>query len=141
MKYWAMVSGGKDSISLAHLLSNRDELEGVFHIDTGIAAPDVGPFVEMTCKRKGWPLEIVRTPKSYEWLVSKFGFPGPGGHIYAVTYLKGRAIRQFRKLHPGAILASGVRRNESVRRMGNAKAIQRLEGLEVHAPILDWSTK
>jgi 3'-phosphoadenosine 5'-phosphosulfate sulfotransferase (PAPS reductase)/FAD synthetase len=57
-----------------------------------------------------------------------------------VNYLKGRAIRLFKRTHPGAILASGVRLGESRRRMGTAKPESRLEGMRCVAPILGWTT-
>lgn len=148
-KLWALVSGGKDSMVLAdwlrHAVPDRGDewigLAGVLHIDTGIGTPDLIPFL----KQQFFDLEegfvIIRTPIEYDWFVRKYGFPGPAGHRYAVNYLKGRAIRQFRKSHPEAILASGVRRHESVRRMGTSKKWSKFEGLWCHAPLFDWTTE
>lgn len=139
--FWALLSGGKDSVVTAHVLAERGELRGCVYLDTGISTPDVRPFVERLCRDQGWPLKVYRTPIEYEWLVGRFGFPGPAGHGIAMNYLKGRPIRAFIKEHPNAILASGVRMRESSRRMGTAREWSRLEGAWCHAPILEWSTE
>ena len=116
-----------------------DRLAGVLHIDTGIAAPDLLPFIKL--QFFGQKLVIMKTPIEYEWLVRKYGFPGPAGHRYAVNYLKGRAIRLFKREYPDVLLASGVRRSESVRRMGTAKEWSKIEGLWCYAPLLNWTTE
>ena len=137
---WALVSGGKDSATTAHVLAARGDLEGCVFIDTGIAAPDVLSFVRVFCESNGWPLEVYRTPIAYEDLVLRYGFPGPAQHGIAMNSLKGRALRLFHKAHPEAIAASGVRTAESARRFRSARAESVMDGLKIIAPILDWST-
>jgi 3'-phosphoadenosine 5'-phosphosulfate sulfotransferase (PAPS reductase)/FAD synthetase len=146
---YALFSGGKDSMTLAHVLASQDMLEGVVAFDTGIAVPDWRPFIEDVCRQQGWDLTILSThdskflkePVTYEALVRRFGFPGPGMHGYFMTYLKGRCISQFRKLHPHALLASGVRAGESKRRLSNTRQWSVMEGMPVWAPLWDWTTE
>ena len=147
MKYWALISGGKDSIATAHVLANRNELEGCVFIDTGIAAPDVQPFVRELCDRQGWELEIARASNgplkslTYDEIVLRYGFPGPAQHTMVMDYLKARAMRSFiLTRHPDAAFASGVRRLESKRRSLNAKRTGTIRGAKVIAPIFDWPT-
>jgi len=140
-KLWCLLSGGKDSMTTAHVLASENRLAGCAFLDTGIAAPDVRPFVEAECDRRGWPLEVYRTPAVYEDLVLKFGFPGPGMHGLVMNYLKGRGIRRFKAAHPGEALASGVRRAESSRRFRNTKPESIMERVRVYAPIFDWTTE
>lgn len=141
LKTWCLLSGGKDSMTVAHLLDQREELAGCLAIDTGISTPDWRPFIEQTCAEMDWPLVVVRTPESYEDLVMRYGFPGPDLHRVMFSALKGRGVRAFRKMHPGARLASGVRRRESQRRAQNVPVAGDFEGLPVVRPIEDWTTE
>jgi len=140
MKYWSLFSGGKDSITLAHHLASKGQLEGIVTIDTGISTPDHLPFVKNVCQQFGWDLKVYRTPESYDALVLKYGFPKPPSHSWFRTYLKGRCIRQFHKENPEAVLASGVRRHESKRRFKNTREEGEWEGAKIHSPIHDWQT-
>lgn len=137
---FALVSGGKDSLSTAQVLANADRLLGCVALGTGISTPDWRDFVIDTCKKRGWPLEFHHTTVSFEDLVKKYGFPGPGMHQQFMTYLKGRAIREFRRKHPSGILASGTRTDESQRRFINTKPISVWEGVPILTPIYDWTT-
>lgn len=137
---WALVSGGKDSVTMAHVLATRGRLRGVAFIDTGIACPDTRPFVERLCDREGWELKVTRTPVSYEEFVLKYGFPGPAQHSVVMSALKGRAIRELRKHVDGLVLASGVRRLESARRSRSVLRRESIEGVPIVAPISEWPT-
>ena len=138
-RYWALFSGGKDSITTAHVLHERGQLAGCVFIDTTIKTPDVVPHIKSVCEKFSWPLEIYTTTYPYEKFVRKYGFPGPSAHFLVMNYLKGRGVRQFKKAHPGEFLASGVRTGESRRRLGNAKEWSKFEGVWVYAPILGWT--
>jgi 3'-phosphoadenosine 5'-phosphosulfate sulfotransferase (PAPS reductase)/FAD synthetase len=140
MKYWSLFSGGKDSTACTQYLEERGELAGVVSFDTGIAAPDWLPHIEKTVNERHWNLEIYKTPASYDALVLKYGFPGPGLHGLFMNYLKGRCVRLFKKAHKGEMLASGVRMMESERRFGGAKEWSLFEGVKVWAPIVNWKT-
>ena len=138
---YALYSGGKDSTSVVQYLAERNLLLGVVSFDTGISAPGWLEFIGDTAKHRGWPLEIYKTPVSYDALVLKYGFPGPGAHGMFMNYLKGRCVRQFKKAHPRAVLASGVRSGESNRRFVNTKEWSDFEGVKVWAPIYNWTTE
>lgn len=141
VRAYALVSGGKDSVTLAHILASKDMLAGVVAIDTGISIPEWRPFIEDLCREQGWPLTVIATSYRYEDLVRRYGFPGPGAHGIYMTYLKGRAIREFAKEGRGRLLASGVRIGESKRRFNSVREWNVIEGLPIWAPIWDWTTE
>lgn len=140
-KFYSLYSGGKDSTVCTAVLQESGMLAGVVTIRTGIAAPDWEPFIVQSCKDHGWPLEIFETQESYDDLVRKYGFPGPGMHGTYMNYLKGRGIREFKKVHPEGALASGVRKSESARRFRGTKEWSVFEGVPVYAPIMHWTTE
>jgi 3'-phosphoadenosine 5'-phosphosulfate sulfotransferase (PAPS reductase)/FAD synthetase len=139
-KCYALVSGGKDSLTTAQMLDEAGKLQGCVALRTNLATPDWQPFVEKTCAERGWSLEVFETPASYDDLVLKFGFPGPSKHKWFMDYLKGRCIRQFKKAHPDGILASGVRVGESARRAIHTSPISFWEGVPILAPIYHLAT-
>jgi 3'-phosphoadenosine 5'-phosphosulfate sulfotransferase (PAPS reductase)/FAD synthetase len=116
-------------------------LAGCVAIDTGINIPAWLPFIQDLCSDQKWPLEVAGTNVSYEWLVLRFGFPGPGMHSVFMRWLKERGIDQFRKHNPGALLASGVRRGESARRFGTVREWNVLGKMVVWAPLINWTTE
>jgi 3'-phosphoadenosine 5'-phosphosulfate sulfotransferase (PAPS reductase)/FAD synthetase len=140
-QYYALVSGGKDSLALAHWLASRGELKACVFLDTGIRAPDLVDFL----KTLPYPLEIYHTPASYEDLVKRYGFPRPYSHTLFMNYLKGRALRQFKKAHEGeqVVLASGARKGESRRRQYNMTMVNMTswEGIPIASPLADWPTE
>ena len=138
-KFSALVSGGKDSLSCAAWLADRGQLERCVSLDTGIAVPGWLEFIQAVCATRGWPLEVYKTPVSYDALVEKYGFPGPGRHWVMVAALKGRGVRQFKKKHPGAMLASGARKQESARRLRTVGEWNKMEGVTVWNPLWEWS--
>lgn len=139
-KLWCAVSGGKDSVTAAHLLASQDKLAGILFIDTGIAVPDLLPFIYRLVDAQGWELEVYRTPVEYDDWVMRYGFPGPAQHGAVMNALKGRALRTFKKNHPGEHVASGVRMAESRRRALHTQAHGTFERVPMHAVISDWST-
>lgn len=138
---YALFSGGKDSFACASVLHEATLLRGVVLIDTGISADTWREDVLKIVNGQGWGYEIVPTTHRYEWFVQTYGFPGPAMHGMAMNYFKGRAIRQWKKKHPGESLASGVRLDESGRRKLSTKAQSEWEGVTVYAPILHWTTE
>lgn len=140
-KSWALISGGKDSLSTAQALHEAGKLEGCVSFETGVSTPDWKPFVEKVCAERKWPLEFYKTPESYDDLVLEFGFPGPGRHKKFMDRLKGRCVRAFKKVHPDAILASGTRGGESKRREIGTSPVSMWETMPIIAPIYDWSTE
>lgn len=138
--FFCLYSGGKDSTVAAAVLEEAGMLVACVALDTGISAPGWLDFVVKTCGERGWLLEVYATPVRYDDLVMKYGFPGPKMHSAFMNYLKGRGVQQFKKAHPGACLASGVRKGESLRRFRTTKEWSVMEGVPIWAPIFDWST-
>lgn len=137
---YAMFSGGGDSLATTHLASRDPNFAGAVHVNTGIGIEETRLFVRETCEREGWPLFELHPPEvTYDEMVLSSGFPGPGAHLYAYSWLKERAVRKFVRERAGRVLlATGVRRAESRRRMGKANWIT-VEGKRVWiAPALDW---
>jgi 3'-phosphoadenosine 5'-phosphosulfate sulfotransferase (PAPS reductase)/FAD synthetase len=141
-KFWSLFSGGKDSIATAYYLAETGRLSGLVFLQTGIGTHDILPHVRRVAEEFDWSLEIYQTDYKYEDLVLKYGFPSAeGSHQWFMSYLKGRGVRQFRKAHPGEMLASGVRIQESNRRGQNAKESGEWEGVKLYAPLLKWTTE
>lgn len=138
---YALVSGGKDSLTTASVLANADRLLGCVALETGIAVPGWKDFIADTCAKKGWPIEFHKTDDNYDDIIRKYGFPGPGKHGMIMNLLKGRGVRKFKRRHPDGILASGTRINESDRRFINTKPISVWEGAVVLTPIYELTTE
>lgn len=138
---YSLFSGGKDSFATASVLGDAGLLKGVVMIDTGIAADTWLQDVMDIVRKQAWYWEVVPTTTRYEWFVAQYGFPGPAMHGTVMNYLKGRAIRQWKKKYPGEALASGVRLEESKRRGWSAVFESQWEGVTIYAPILNWTTK
>lgn len=140
-KCYALVSGGKDSLTTAQVLHEAGKLEACVALETGLSTPDWREFVAKTCADRGWPLEFYAVDQNaYDDFVLRYGFPGPSKHSWVMRVLKGRCIRRFRQARPGAILASGVRKDESVTRAGSTRPVGQWEGVPILAPIYDWTT-
>lgn len=137
---YVLFSGGKDSFATACKMEEQDRLLGIVMLDTGIAVPEWRDECVAICEQRKWKWEIIPTTTRYEWFVWRFGFPGPAMHAYAMRYLKGRGVAFFKKVHPGATLASGVRETESARRAINTKPISDFEKVTVYAPIYKMTT-
>jgi 3'-phosphoadenosine 5'-phosphosulfate sulfotransferase (PAPS reductase)/FAD synthetase len=156
---YALMSGGHDSLCATHLASGLPGFSGVVHVNTGIGIEATRAFVRETCARHGWPLlELhppgppyrdkhgrpwgVATDTAYESLVLKWGFPGPRGHTLVYNRLKERCLAALLRRHPGrrkVALVTGVRRQESRRRMGHIVAEQ-TDGRRLWvAPLCYWS--
>lgn len=153
-KIFCLFSGGHDSQVATHyvMASYRHLSPEVVHIDTGIGIPETQQFVVDTCKKYGWPLKIYRAsentkadgtpdPMVYEDIVVANGFPGPGAHRIMYSKLKQRQVRRLVREHKEKrsdriMLVSGVRRQESKRRMGTTEECYR-DGAQVWvAPML-----
>ena len=146
-KFYALVSGGKDSITAAVVTDRIKKLEGVIFVDTTIGVDETREFVESVCKARGWSLIILRPKVTYDDMVMKYGFPGPSHHRMAFIYLKWQPIYYWIRHHKDRdriALISGVRRHESKRRGRNAQKIK-IDGSCKHmvwvAPIIEWTDK
>jgi len=151
-----LLSGGNDSMALAHVASNHPIFAGVIHIDTQTGITDSDSWRSGTpdniatrytrdiCKLNGWDM-IVKTPAtSYEQLIIEYGFPGPPQHSQMYRFLKERPLRQARKqarkIGGQSIgFVTGVRSLESTRRMGNVEEYTKnSEGIWI-SPLIHWT--
>lgn len=141
--YYALFSGGHDSLSATHVASQHPLFRGVIHIDTGTGIEETRDFVEETRHREGWQLHVGKPATTYEMLLVKMGFPGAPQHSLMYQMLKQRPLRQILKTLRGGTklrigLITGVRTQESDRRMGYVDAMRKdSEGIWVN-PIHDW---
>jgi len=126
MGFYALYSGGKDSIAILHWFStNYPELfKGVLYIDTTVGLNETIDFVKSTCKESGWPLFIRKPPReTYEQWVLKYGFPSARIHTIVMRRLKYEAMRGFIRedirINDAPAMLTGVRIGESTRRFRN----------------------
>lgn len=144
--FYSLFSGGKDSMTVTHKLSEMNKLRAVVHIKTNVGLEITTDFVKDTCQEHGWPLHIIEpSPKfTYASHVLQYGFPGPTFHRQIMGRLKYKTMRNFafsvdKKNH---CLISGIRKFESKRRMGNyLHPIQRQGSLWFGSPIFYYSSE
>lgn len=136
-----LLSGGNDSMVLYDVCV--DYADKVVHINTGIGIPETTEFVRTVAGRD---LDERHPPETYDDLVLGRwqGFPGPGGHLFAYTMLKERCIEELlrdhrRKRGQRFMLLTGVRNDESQRRMGRSEEMRRNGGQVWVNPLLRWS--
>jgi phosphoadenosine phosphosulfate reductase len=141
---FALVSGGDDSLATALIASRHKQFAGVIHIDTGINIQETEDYVKRVCAAQEWPLFVYKPVTTYKMLIVQHGFPGPGSHRFMYTYLKERPLRQaVKELRDGGRigLVTGVRIQESKRRMGNIESVSRNGNQVWIAPIKHWSKR
>jgi 3'-phosphoadenosine 5'-phosphosulfate sulfotransferase (PAPS reductase)/FAD synthetase len=142
---YALFSGGHDSLATAHIASRERAFAGCIHINTGTGIPDTTSFVRETCQRYEWPLiELSPAVGTYERLVlERGGFPyGESSHNSMLFYLKQQPLaRWFATTIGTSLFYTGIRRDESVRRMGaGISTPERRDGRKTWvSPILDWT--
>lgn len=158
-KVFCLFSGGNDSTVLLHwanrkILTHRPLIDGAVHIDTGTALPGVREFVEKFCADLRIPLLVYEAGDAFERLVLErsgnqerpFGFPGPGQHPRAYQRIKERQVRKLaadhkKTVHDRIMLVTGVRRQESQRRMGLSQPINRVGSQVWVNPLIDWTDR
>jgi 3'-phosphoadenosine 5'-phosphosulfate sulfotransferase (PAPS reductase)/FAD synthetase len=138
---FALLSGGHDSMTVTHFVARTlgARLSAVVHVNTGIGIEQTRQYVRDQCAHYGWNLlEYKATentkadgspdPMVYEDIVTENGFPGADGHRYMYSKLKERQLRRLARDFNASpsepmMLISGVRKEESSRRMGNTKLL------------------
>ena len=142
---YALFSGGHDSLTSTALAAKHPLFRGVVHINTGIGIEETRTFVRETCEQQGWPLTEACAPEGrYEEMVlTRGGFPsGPASHNSMLFYLKQQPLNRWFKTVEGKVgLVTGIRKQESIRRMGSGISVPiRPDGRKVWlSPILDWT--
>lgn len=121
--FYALTSGGKDSVTVAKRLADMGKLKACVHIKTNVGVQQTTDFIEDLCNDMGWKLHIIEPqPKFiYASFVLQYGFPLNNFHRLIMGYLKYQTMRNFalsidKKKH---CLISGVRKFESKQRFGN----------------------
>jgi 3'-phosphoadenosine 5'-phosphosulfate sulfotransferase (PAPS reductase)/FAD synthetase len=142
---YALFSGGHDSLTSTALAAKHSSFTAAVHINTGIGIEETRWFVRETCALYDWPLiELKALAGEYERLVlTRGGFPyGVQAHNSMLYYLKQKPLAEwFRTLDGKVAFVTGIRRNESLRRMGAGISVPiRPDGRKVWvSPILDWT--
>lgn len=120
-------SGGHDSLVATHLTMQVYPGAKAFHANTGIGVEKTREFVRETCEYFNWPLVEIRAKEDcgqdYDQLVIEQGFPGPGLHYKMYQRLKERPVRlavarEKTNRMDRVMIATGIRKDESQRRMG-----------------------
>lgn len=147
---YAMLSGGHDSAAVARWAAEHLSVDALLHINTTIGVEETREFVRRLAKDYSLPLiEEARDDygNGYEELVQEFGFPGPGFHGLPYSRLKERVLRRvIRRAKDGkprtakVALISGVRRQESERRMGLSEPVTHVGSQLWVNPFFDYST-
>ena len=145
---FALFSGGHDSLCSTAIAAKHPAFTAAVHINTGVGIEETRRFVRQTCERRGWPLiEMHPDAKTYRDLVIEKGMPGgPKAHNTMYYWLKQRQVRRLVREHKqgrhGRVaLITGIRRQESERRMASvmAKPVHRIGAQVWVNPILNWS--
>ncbi len=122
-KFYALTSGGKDSMSVCHWLAEQNKLEAAVHIQTNVGIRATTDWIQDRCRELGYRLYVIQPqPKFvYAAFVLQYGFPGPSAHRMIMGLLKYKTMRDFAlSLDPKRhCLISGVRKFESDRRQAN----------------------
>ena len=141
---FALFSGGYDSLVTAHLAYHLIASCQVAHVNTGIGIRETREYVRATCRDLRWPLTEYYAPERYEDIVLRHGFPGPSAHRFMYIRLKERAIDTLIREHKTKrsdriMLITGIRNQESRRRMGYDEPIKCHKAKVWVSPILNWS--
>jgi 3'-phosphoadenosine 5'-phosphosulfate sulfotransferase (PAPS reductase)/FAD synthetase len=146
-KFFALFSGGHDSLCATHIAMQHPLCNDVVHINTGIGVEVTRQFVRDVCKAQGWNLIEIRAKEDcgqdYEELVVQHGFPGPFMHNKMYCRLKERCLnflmRHYTEKKQRVGFISGVRSDESARRMRHVERLQH-EGRKVWVAVChDWT--
>lgn len=147
-RHWALFSGGHDSLTACSVAFAWAKERGIemtaAHIRTGTGVPQTTQYVEEVCAAQGWPLVIFDPPVPYRDIVMEYGFPGPAQHGLMYNRLKERCLRELvrtskQEFSDRVMMVTGVRSDESLRRMRHVERIQR-DGAQLWAAaIWNWT--
>lgn len=139
----AMFSGGYDSLVATHYTMTKCDGDVVLHIDTGTGIDKNRNFVEDVCEWFDWDLEVISPTKTLTEFAKEFGFPKSQAHSWIYRYLKEHPLSSFVSNIETDMpeFYTGVRKDESQRRMENVSAEQQSFGGRWiwKAPIAEFS--
>ena len=143
-KTFCLFSGGHDSLSITHWAMEEMGADAVAHVNTGIGIEETRDFVRETCNKYGWPLHEYHAGKAYEDIIKEHGFPGPQSHRFMYILLKERGVADLVRDHKehrndNIMLVTGVRKQESNRRMGTIEPVYKQGARIWTAPFVDMS--
>src|SRR5690348_8010398 len=160
IEVFGLYSGGHDSFSACFVASLHPRFSGAVHINTGIGVEATRDHVRETCAERRWRLMEYKAtdntksdgtpdPKRFDDWVMKYGFPGPAQHKILYVNLKERCVHRLerdcgataRGKNPRRVMhVTGVRSDESERRMGTVNADPEVRGRAIWVnPIHDWT--
>jgi len=145
-------SGGNDSRSVVHWMMNNVPGCKPVHFNTGIGIEATRVYVRETSAAMGWELTEIRAKEDcgqdYDALVRKYGFPGPDGHRLMYQRLKERCVYELvKRAKVGhrrsdmVLIATGIRHDESVIRMGYAGREVNKVRAQIWANPMYWQSK
>lgn len=159
---FCLLSGGNDSTVLAHRM--RGHYDALLHVDTGTALPGVREHAERLAHELRQLLLVYEAGGAYRRMVVgdpshrlkseriPWGLPGPGFHKLPYARLKDRQFeaavsdekrkRGLFRRRANVMLLSGVRTDESDRRMVNAAGEINKRGSQLWvSPLVDWTNE
>jgi len=141
-RHVALVSGGMDSTTAAHVACQvAPKIDCIAYLDTQTGLDANREYIETLADELGVQLWTLRTHNSYEDRVRDNGFPGPSRHSIYYRSLKERQIGKLATMtgDQDLVLWTGVRSQESERRMAHVSRVQEADRWTWVAPIHDWS--
>ena len=115
-----MFSGGRDSAVACFIAKRVADIKGwgfrLVHIDTGIALPDVKPYVEKYAKWLGAELVVLHAAIDYWVGVKRMGYPMLKIYRWCKDYLKSKPLHDYlmREYKPIDVVVMGIRKSESL---------------------------
>lgn len=136
-----LVSGGMDSTVAVAVADEQADLDLLAYLDTGTGLRENREYIEELADHLGLQFWSIRTKERYEEKVKEHGFPGPSRHGMMYTSLKERQIQKLATFTGDKTLVcwTGVRSDESERRMRNVEGVKEARRWWWVAPIHDWS--
>jgi len=138
---FALFSGGHDSLVSTHYTMENDMAECVLHLDTNTGIPENLEYIRDVCEQYDWPLEVYESPVGLEEFAKEFGFPKAGAHNIAYGWFKLKPLREAARdsVESRQEMYSGIRRDESERRMRIVEDTSKQHTWTWYAPIADWT--
>jgi len=141
-RHVALVSGGMDSTTAATVSCEvTPKIDCLVYLDTGTGLEANRRYIEELSDWLGVQLWTLRTHENYEERVREHGFPGASRHSIYYRSLKERQLGKLATMtgDQQLVLWTGVRSQESERRMKHVSRLQKADRWIWVAPIHNWS--